>query len=183
MINWSVKKVVVLDRDGVINHDSDAYIKSPEEWIPIAGSLPAVAALNKHFKVAIATNQSGIGRGFYDESVLDAMHQKMAKLLDEHDGHIDQVEFCPHHPDDGCDCRKPKPTMLQRIAKKFGAQPEEVVFIGDSSSDYHCAQEFGCDFVLLLTGKGLKTLDKLAGENITVEKSLAKLVEAINSEK
>lgn len=180
MIDWSTKKVIILDRDGVINHDSDAYIKSADEWVPIAGSLPSVAKLNQGFKVAIATNQSGIGRGFYDESVLSEMHLKMAQLLKEQGGHIDHIEFCPHHPDDGCDCRKPKPTMLERIATKFDATPEQVVFVGDSKSDYECSQNFGCDFVLVLTGKGLKTLDKLAGKDITIEKSLAKLVEEIH---
>ncbi|MBV35378.1 MAG: D-glycero-beta-D-manno-heptose-1,7-bisphosphate 7-phosphatase [Rickettsiales bacterium] len=179
MIDWANKKVIILDRDGVINHDSDAYVKSADEWKPIAGSLAAIAKLNSRFKVAVATNQSGIGRGFYDESVLDDMHQKMATLLSEKGGHIDHIEFCPHHPDDGCDCRKPKPTMLKRIAEIFSATPDEVVFVGDSKSDYECAENFGCDFILVLTGKGLKTLDKLAGKDLVVEKSLAKIVEEI----
>lgn len=180
MLDWSKIKVVVLDRDGVINHDSDAYIKSSEEWIPIAGSLNAIAKLNHHYKIAIATNQSGIGRGFYDETILAAMHQKMSSLLAEKSGHIDHIEFCPHHPDDGCDCRKPKPLMLERIAQKFDCDPSEIVFVGDSLSDYESAQEFDCAFVLVLTGKGLKTLEKLAGKDIQVEKSLAKLVESID---
>lgn len=179
MIDWSKIKVIILDRDGVINHDSDAYIKSPEEWIPIAGSLGAISKLNKNFKVAIATNQSGIGRGYYDEAVLNAMHEKMQKLLTKKNGHIDHIEFCPHHPDDDCYCRKPKPLMLERIADKFDCDPSEVVFIGDSKSDYECALDFDCHFVLVLTGKGLKTLEKLAGKDIIVEKSLAKLVESI----
>ncbi len=179
MINWSKTKAVILDRDGVINHDSDQYIKSVDEWIPIAGSLDALSQLNKKFKVAIATNQSGIGRGYYDEPVLEAMHQKMHKLLAEKNGHIDHIEFCPHHPDDGCECRKPKTLMLQRIAEQFDLDPSEMVFIGDSLSDYECAQAFDCGFVLLLTGKGLKTLEKLAGKDVVIEKSLAKLVESI----
>ncbi len=180
LIDWSKIKVVVLDRDGVINHDSDAYIKSPEEWIPIAGSLAAIAKLNQNFKVAIATNQSGIGRGYYDESVLTAMHQKMQTLLAEKHGHIDQIEFCPHHPDAGCQCRKPKTLMLENIAQQFEVDPREMLFIGDSKSDYDCAQAFDCAFVLVLTGKGLATLEKLAGKNIPIEKSLAKLVESID---
>lgn len=179
MIDWSKIKAVVLDRDGVINHDSDAYIKSPEEWVPIAGSLGAIAQLNQKFKVAIATNQSGIGRGFYDESVLNQMHQKMTALLAAKNGHVDHIEFCPHHPDDDCDCRKPKTLMLERIANTFDLDPSEVVFVGDSKSDYECALAFDCPFVLLLTGKGLKTLEKLAGKDIQIEKSLAKLVESI----
>lgn len=179
-IDWNKIKVVVLDRDGVINHDSDDYIKSPAEWIPIAGSLPAIAKLNQRFKVAIATNQSGIGRGYYDEPILHAMHDKMDSLLEEYQGHIDHIEYCPHHPDDGCSCRKPETQMLEHIADKFSAEPEEIVFVGDSGSDYQCAQNFGCPFVLLLTGKGLKTLNKLAGKDLIIEKSLAMLVESID---
>lgn len=178
-INWSKVKAIVLDRDGVINHDSDEYIKSPDEWIPIAGSLKAIAELNKKFKVAIATNQSGIGRGYYDVAVLDAMHKKMQTLLAEKEGCIDHIEFCPHHPDDGCECRKPKPLMLERIAEKFDLDPSEMLFIGDSKSDYECAQRFDCQFALVLTGKGLRSLEKLAGKNLCIEKSLAKLVESI----
>ncbi len=180
MIDWSKIKVVILDRDGVINHDSDAYIKSAEEWIPISGSLQAIADLNKNFKVAIATNQSGIGRGYYDEEVLQKMHQKMSAMLSDKGGKIDLIEFCPHHPDDGCECRKPKTLMLENIAAYFDVDPREILFVGDSKSDYECAQSFDCNFALLLTGKGLKTLEKLAGKNILVEKSLAKLVEAID---
>ncbi len=180
MIDWSKIKVVILDRDGVINHDSDAYIKSAEEWIPISGSLQAIADLNKNFKVAIATNQSGIGRGYYDEEVLQQMHQKMSAMLSYKGGKIDLIEFCPHHPDDGCECRKPKTLMLENIAAYFDVDPREILFVGDSKSDYECAQSFDCNFALLLTGKGLKTLEKLAGKNILVEKSLAKLVEAID---
>lgn len=179
MIDWSTIKLIILDRDGVINHDSDNYIKSPEEWVPIAGSLEAVAQLNQGFKVAIATNQSGIGRGFYDVATLNQMHQKMSAMMAEYGGHIDHIEFCPHHPDDGCDCRKPKPLMLEKISNHFDVTADQVVFVGDSKSDYECSQNFGCEFVLLLTGKGLKTLDKLAGKDISVEKSLAKLAETI----
>ncbi|NVK22291.1 MAG: D-glycero-beta-D-manno-heptose 1,7-bisphosphate 7-phosphatase [Kangiellaceae bacterium] len=173
-------KVIVLDRDGVINHDSDQYIKSADEWVPIAGSLAAIASLNERFKVAIATNQSGIGRDYYDVAALNAMHNKMSNLLIQHNGHIDHIEFCPHHPDDGCDCRKPKTQMLENIGNEFKANPSEMLFVGDSTSDYNCAQSFGCQFVLVLTGKGLKTLEKLAGETLVIEKSLAKLVETIS---
>lgn len=173
------KKVIVLDRDGVINHDSDLYIKSPEEWVPIAGSLDAISKLNKYFKVAIATNQSGIGREYYDEQTLTAMHEKMLALLSQYDGTIDHIEHCPHHPDYDCDCRKPKTLMLENISDKFGCEPSEMIFIGDSSSDYECANNFGCDFILVLTGKGLKTLEKLAGKALQVEKSLSKWVAKI----
>lgn len=179
MINWEKIKVIVLDRDGVINHDSDEYIKSADEWTPIAGSLPAIAKLNRKFKVAIATNQSGIGREFFNKKTLTEMHSKMDTLLKHHRGQIDHIEFCPHHPDDSCDCRKPKSLMLERIAEMFNADPSEMVFIGDSVSDYQCAIDFDCSFVLVLTGKGLTTLGKLAGKDLNIEKSLAKMVESI----
>lgn len=175
------KKLIVLDRDGVINHDSDLYIKSPAEWVPIAGSLEAISKLNKHFKVAIATNQSGIGRNYYDEQTLRQMHKKMIKLLGRYNGSIDHIEFCPHHPNDGCSCRKPKTLMLDKIAEKFAVTASEMLFIGDSVSDYECAKNFGCDFILVLTGKGLSSLEKLTGQDIHVEKSLAKLVASIEN--
>ena len=181
MIDWSKIKLVVLDRDGVINHDSDDYIKSANEWIPIAGSLDAIAKLNDRFKVAVATNQSGIGRGYYNESTLKQMHQKMEALLEQKNGKIDHIEYCPHLPDAGCDCRKPNTLMLDNIANKFKVDPTEVVFIGDSTSDYECAQNFDCAFVLVLTGKGLRTLEKLAGKDIVVQNSLIKLVDSIET--
>nr|WP_154246565.1 D-glycero-beta-D-manno-heptose 1,7-bisphosphate 7-phosphatase [Kangiella sp. HZ709] len=179
MIDWPKIKVIVLDRDGVINHDSDAYIKSVDEWIPISGSLQAIADLNKNFKVAIATNQSGIGRGFYDEKVLHQMHDKMSAMLNDKGGKIDFIEFCPHHPDDGCDCRKPKTLMLENIAAYFDVDPREMLFVGDSKSDFECAQNFDCNFILVLTGKGLKTLEQLASKTLIVEKSLQSTSEGV----
>ncbi len=162
MIHWDHKKLVVLDRDGVINQDSDAYIKSPAEWHPIEGSLAAIARLNRAgFRVAVATNQSGIGRGFYDLTTLGAMHEKMKTLLTAEGGHIDAIEYCPHLPTDGCDCRKPATGMLKAIAKKCRVTPEEILYIGDSKSDWRAAQNFGCEFILVLTGKGEQTLEQI----------------------
>lgn len=153
------QKLIILDRDGVINHDSDAYIKSPQEWIPITSSLQAISQLNKAgYRIAIATNQSGIGRGYYDLEALDAMHQKMKRLLMLLGGHIDHIEFCPHLPSAHCKCRKPKAGMLNKIAKKFAMNPQDIVMVGDTMGDYKAAIKAGMSFALVKTGKGQRTL-------------------------
>lgn len=152
-------KLIILDRDGVINHDSDAYIKSPQEWIPIRGSLHAISQLNKaDYRVAVATNQSGIGRGYYNLVSLEAMHHKMRRLLKPLGGYIDHIEFCPHRPDAHCECRKPKAGMLKKIAKKFTSNPQDIVMVGDTIGDYNAAINAGMSFVLVKTGKGKRTL-------------------------
>src|SRR5581483_10194631 len=118
------KKLVILDRDGVINVDSDAFIKSPEEWIPIPGSLEAIARLNQAgYRVAVASNQSGIGRGLFDMATLNAMHEKMHRAAAVVGGRIDAVFFCPHTAEDQCECRKPKPGMLKMILERYEADP------------------------------------------------------------
>ncbi len=168
-------KLIILDRDGVINEDSDQYIKSPEEWIPIAGSLQAIARLNQaRYKVAVATNQSGIARGYYDETTLRAMHEKMQHLLAEHNGSIDYITYCPHGPDEACTCRKPKPGMLLKITEHFGVSVKDCVFIGDTLGDMKAANSAGMDFVLVKTGKGMRTLStgKIAANSVPVFESL-----------
>jgi D-glycero-D-manno-heptose 1,7-bisphosphate phosphatase len=153
------KKLIILDRDGVINHDSDHYIKSAAEWVPIAGSLEAISALNTGgYCVAIATNQSGIGRGYYDVATLNAMHHKMQQLLAPLGGWIDHIEYCPHHPDAHCQCRKPKAGMLTNIMHKFAITPQNTVMVGDTLGDYYAAMTAGVAFVLVETGKGKRTL-------------------------
>lgn len=153
------QKFIILDRDGVINYDSDDYIKSPQEWTPIKGSLEAISQLNKAgYQVAIATNQSGIGRGYYDLEILDAMHQKMHYLLKPLGGHIDHIEFCPHTPDANCECRKPKAGMLNKIIQKYALNPQDTVMVGDTLGDYRAAIHAGMSFVLVKTGKGERTL-------------------------
>ena len=155
----SHKKVVVLDRDGVINVDSDAFIKSPDEWVALPGSLEAIARLNQAgYRVAIATNQSGIGRGLFDMNALNAMHLKMHRMVAAVGGRIDAVFFCPHTAEDHCECRKPKPGMLKMIAERFEADPDATPTVGDSLRDLQAGAALGFPTHLVLTGKGRKTL-------------------------
>ena len=152
-------KLVVLDRDGVINVDSDQYIKSPEEWKPIPGSLVAIARLTQAgFRVVVATNQSGLGQGLFDMSALNAMHEKMHKAVGQLGGRIDAVFFCPHTQEAGCACRKPQPGMLLEIADRFKLELAGVPVIGDSLRDLQSARAAGARPVLVLTGKGENTL-------------------------
>jgi D-glycero-D-manno-heptose 1,7-bisphosphate phosphatase len=152
-------KLVILDRDGVINHDSDRYIKSPEEWTPLPGSLNAIALLNQNgWRVAVATNQSGIARGLFDMHALNAMHAKMHKALAAVGGRIDAVFFCPHLAEDACDCRKPKPGLFIHIAERFGVSMADAPMIGDSHRDLEAGAAAGCPTILVKTGKGEATL-------------------------
>ncbi|HEY0288732.1 MAG TPA: D-glycero-beta-D-manno-heptose 1,7-bisphosphate 7-phosphatase [Pseudomonas sp.] len=151
-------KLLILDRDGVINQDSDAYIKSVEEWIPIPGSIEAIAQLSKAgWTVAVATNQSGIARGYYDLASLDAMHARLRALVAEQGGEVGLIVYCPHGPDEGCDCRKPKPGMLKTIARHYAVELAGVWFVGDTKGDLEAALAVDCQPVLVMTGKGLKT--------------------------
>lgn len=151
-------KLVILDRDGVINHDSVSYIKSPEEWRPIAGSLEAIARLNQAgFHVILATNQSGVGRGLFEVSTLNAIHDKMHRALAQIGGRIDAIFFCPHALEANCECRKPKAGLLEEIARRFNVDLKGVPTIGDALRDLQAAQAVGAAPVLVLTGKGKKT--------------------------
>lgn len=150
---------IVLDRDGVINHDSDDYIKSPDEWQPIDGSLEAIARLHKAgIKVIVATNQSGIARGLYDESTLSMIHAKMNALITEAGGELTAIYYCPHGPDDGCDCRKPLPGLIQQMAQDLNINPAGIPIVGDSVRDLVAGEAVGCRPVLVRTGKGLRSL-------------------------
>ena len=152
-------KLVILDRDGVINLDRDDYIKSPEEWKPIAGSLEAIARFTQAgFRVVVATNQSGVGRGLFDMTTLNAVHDKMHKAVNQLGGRIDAVFFCPHAQDAGCACRKPQPGMLLAIAERFNVVLAGVPAIGDSLRDLQAASAAGARPILVLTGKGEQTL-------------------------
>lgn len=159
IIMTSSKKLVILDRDGVINVDSDAFIKSPEEWVAIPGSLEAIARLNHAgYRVVVASNQSGIGRGLFDMATLNAIHAKMQRAAATVGGRIDAVFFCPHTADDQCDCRKPKPGLLKMIMDRFEIDPASTPVVGDSLRDLEAGAALGFATHLVLTGKGAKTL-------------------------
>ena len=171
--------MVILDRDGVINHDSDQYIKSVEEWIPIDGSLPAIARLNAAgYRVSVATNQSGLARGYFDRSVLDAMHDRLRRLLADQGGRIEAIAFCPHLPEDGCDCRKPQPGMLLQIARQCSVDLTDCIYVGDNYKDIEVARAVGARPVLVETGKGLRTLAQYGPiEGVSVYPDLAAFVD------
>lgn len=172
-------KLVILDRDGVINEDSDDYIKSVDEFIPYPDSLDAIVRLNQAgYLVAVATNQSGIGRGYYDENTLKAMHEKLAQQLDRRGGHIDYIAWCPHRPDQDCDCRKPRPGLLQQIARHFDTSLNGVTMVGDKPADIAAARAAGARPVLVRTGKGERTLARQSGlEGVPVYASLSVFVD------
>jgi len=141
---------IILDRDGVINYDSDLYIKTPSEWVPIPGSLEAIADLNRAgYRVLLATNQSGIARGLYDLATLDAIHEKMQYELNKVGGYIDAIFFCPHHPDEDCVCRKPKIGMFEAMQTAFPIQFADTFFIGDKWTDVEAAFAIGCQPLLI----------------------------------
>jgi len=154
-------KLVILDRDGVINHDSDQYIKSPEEFRPIAGSLEAIARLTQaDYRIVVATNQSGIARGLFDTRTLFAIHETLIRALAQLGGRIDAFFFCPHAAEAGCVCRKPQPGMLLEVARRFNVALEDVYMVGDAQRDLDAAAAAGAKPVLVLTGKGARTRDE-----------------------
>ena len=151
-------KLVILDRDGVINHDSDQYIKSPAEWRPIAGSIEAIARLHQGgYRIAVATNQSGIGRGLFDMATLNAINDKMMEMVFRQGGRIDALFFCPHTAAEGCGCRKPRTGMFEEIAARFHTELKGVPVVGDSLKDLQAAEAVGAQPILVLTGKGPRT--------------------------
>lgn len=167
-------RVVILDRDGVINIDSDAYIKSPAEWHPIPGSLEAIKALKEAgARVFVATNQSGLARGLFAPSALAAMHEKLQQYLARLGTAVDGIYYCPHGPDDGCDCRKPLPGLLHRIAREHRVALNDVPVVGDSLRDLEAAAAVGAKPILVKTGKGEKTLSGPLPEGTEVYTDLA----------
>lgn len=152
-------KLLVLDRDGVINQDSDEYVKSVDEWIPIPGSIDAIARLSRAgFTLAVATNQSGLARGYFSEADLSAMHDKMLALVHAAGGKIDQILWCPHGPDDQCRCRKPLPGMMETILENTSAPAGSRWVVGDSLRDLEAGAAVGLTPLLVKTGKGERTL-------------------------
>jgi D-glycero-D-manno-heptose 1,7-bisphosphate phosphatase len=151
-------KLVILDRDGVINYDSPSYIKGPDEWKPIPRSLDAIARLTQgDYRVVVATNQSGVGRGLFDMATLNAIHDKMHRAVGQAGGRIDAVFYCPHAMEANCSCRKPKPGLLEDIGRRFNTSLQDVPFIGDQLRDLQSAATVGAQPILVLTGKGAKT--------------------------
>lgn len=177
--------LVILDRDGVINHESSAFVKTPAEWLPLPGSIEAIAALSKAgFAVAVASNQSGLGRGLFDRNALRAMHRKLRKLVSLAGGRIDRIVVCPHGPDDGCSCRKPKPGLLHRLGRYFDADLDDVPVIGDSLRDLEAAAAAGARPILVRTGNGRRTEAALKGAlaNTDVFDDLAEAAAALLKE-
>ena len=155
--------LVILDRDGVINHDSDDYIKSPDEWQPLPGSLEAIARLCRaDYTVVVATNQAGVGRGLFSQEMLIRIHRKMASSIRDKGGRLDSVFFCPHSPAEQCGCRKPKPGMLLEISNRLGIGLSGVPVVGDSLRDLEAAEAAGAIPVLVKTGRGRLTQEKLS---------------------
>ena len=147
------EKLILLDRDGVINEDSDAHIKAPAEWKPLPGSLEAIARLTRAgWQVWVVTNQSGVGRGYFTEDDLAAIHDRMQTEVLKAGGQIAGIEYCPHRPDDGCACRKPRTALLLNIEEALGRDLQGVPFVGDSRRDLECARDRGCEPVLVRTG-------------------------------
>ncbi len=152
-------QLVILDRDGVINEDADDYIKSVDEFVPLPGSLAAIARLNRAgYTVAVATNQSGVGRGLFELATLEAMHEKLARLLAQEGGRVDHIVYCPHAPGEGCDCRKPRPGLMWQIAAHYKTSLTGVPVIGDSLRDLEAARAVGARPMLVRSGKGERTL-------------------------
>ncbi len=150
-------KLIVLDRDGTINEDRDDFVKSADEWVPLPGALEAIARLNHAgWHTVVATNQSGLGRGTFDMAALNGMHVKMNQMLAKQGGRIDAVFFCPHAPDEGCNCRKPLPGLFQQIGERFGVSLDDVPVVGDSLRDLQAGAAVGCQPHLVLSGKGAR---------------------------
>lgn len=171
-------KLVILDRDGVINRDSDQFIKNPDEWKPIPGSLEAIAKLNHSgYRVVVASNQSGIGRGLFDMAALNAINDKMYRALGLFGGRIDALFYCPHSAESDCECRKPKAGMFLDIAQRFNVSLSGVPSVGDSQRDLQAASTAGAQPILVLTGKGKKT--KAAGDLPEGTQVFADLAEAV----
>lgn len=177
-------KLVILDRDGVINHDSDAYIKSPDEWSPIPGSLTAIARLTRAgYAVVVASNQSGLARGLFDHATLERIHDKMNEAVAAAGGRIEAIVYCPHGPEDQCQCRKPRAGLLRDIAARFKVDLKGVPAIGDALRDVQAARDVGARPILVRTGKGEATLQRGEGlAGVAVYSDLAAAVDALLSE-
>jgi D-glycero-D-manno-heptose 1,7-bisphosphate phosphatase len=165
----AARGLIILDRDGVINRDSKEFVKNADEWLPLPGSIGAIADLSRGgFTVAVASNQSGLARGLLDRNDLRAMHRKLRRLVAAEGGRVDRIVVCPHGPDDGCTCRKPAPGLLQRLARHYRTSLEGVPVVGDSLRDLRAAAAVGATPLLVRTGNGRKTLASLPDELCSV---------------
>jgi D-glycero-D-manno-heptose 1,7-bisphosphate phosphatase len=172
--------LIILDRDGVINHDSDDFIKNPAEWEPIEGSLEAIARLNyAGYRVVVITNQSGIARGLFDVETLNRIHSKMRRMLAQVGGKIEAVMFCPHGPEDDCQCRKPQNGSFVDLAHRLRVNLENVPAVGDSLRDIQAAMLSKARPILVKTGKGEKTLTAGIPEGVEVYDDLASVATAL----
>jgi D-glycero-D-manno-heptose 1,7-bisphosphate phosphatase len=173
--------LIILDRDGVINHDSDDFIKTPAEWEPIEGSLEAIAKLTyAGYRIVVITNQSGISRGLLDVGTLSRIHSKMRRMVSQVGGKLEAILYCPHGPDDGCDCRKPLDGAFYELAHRLRIDLKNVPAIGDSLRDIQAAQSVGAKPILVRTGKGEQTLtDPKLPKNIPVYDNLAAAVDGL----
>lgn len=157
----SVERFLAIDRDGVINADSDDYIKSAREWIPIPGSIDGIAKLTQAgYRIAIVTNQSGLGRGLFDLAALNAIHSKLTEALSLSGGRVEMILFCPHHPFENCGCRKPRCGLFVQLAERLGFSLQGLPFIGDSMTDISAGRAAGMEPILVRSGKGERTLGK-----------------------
>lgn len=164
------RKLIILDRDGVINLDSSRFVKTPDEWIPIPGSIEAIAKFHRAgYIVAVASNQSGLARGLFDRAALRAMHRKFRRVVAAAGGRVDRIVVCPHGPDDGCVCRKPKPGLLQRLARHYDTDLAGVPVVGDSLRDLQAAARAGARPILVRTGNGDNTAASLTDDLRSVE--------------
>ncbi|HSG88434.1 MAG TPA: D-glycero-beta-D-manno-heptose 1,7-bisphosphate 7-phosphatase [Pseudomonadales bacterium] len=171
-------ELVILDRDGVINEDAPAFVRSAQAWQPIPGSIEAIARLaQRGIAVAVATNQSGIARGLLDLTTLEAIHARMRAMVTAAGGRLDAVVFCPHGPDDGCTCRKPQPGLLQRIEAQLGVACAGAPFVGDSLRDLQAGRAAGCRPVLVRTGNGRRTETEGVDADVAVFDDLAAFVD------
>ena len=183
-------KLLILDRDGVINKESSDFIKTAEEWQPLKGSLEAIARLSQaEYDIVIITNQSGIGRGLFSADMLGQIHVRMLDYVQQHGGKIQSILFCPHHPDDLCECRKPLPGLYNELAKRLNTSFTDVYSVGDSVRDLIAAQSAGAKPILVKTGNGKKSIKEIANkpelnlQNTPVYDSLASFADALlNSE-
>jgi D-glycero-D-manno-heptose 1,7-bisphosphate phosphatase len=176
-------RLVILDRDGVINEDSDDYIKSLDEWVPIPGSIAAIARLSRAgYKIGVATNQSGLARGYFDEIALANMHAQLCALVEEEGGQVDAICYCPHGPDAGCHCRKPAPGLLEQISEELQLPIAGAWYVGDTAKDLELGLKMGCKSILVRTGKGLQTeakLDSATRQAVSIVDNLAAAADRI----